>query len=93
MAFTAADYVDSFVLTAGSAVTVTKPADAVFAVFSATGNFYANFNGGTASAPSVSVTDGTASMLNPAAARIAGLTSFSIVAPAAANVVIAWYNE
>lgn len=98
LAWTASDYVDSYVISAGdaNAVAVTVPSGAKYAVFSATGNFYALFKNtatATVSLPVTNVTNGNAAMLNPAAARVDQLTNFSIAVPAACTVVIAWYNE
>ncbi len=98
MIFNPSDYIDSYVVSPGdaNAIAVPIPTGAKYAVFSATGNFYALFKNTSvlvATLPAISVADGTASMLNPAAVSVSGLTNFSIVAPAAVNVVIAWYNE
>lgn len=86
-----ADYVNNYVLAANVAETVTVPSGAQAVSFSANGDFYVNFNGGTAAVPSVDITNGTGSELNPSIRYIAGWSSFSIVAPATTVVVLAYY--
>lgn len=77
----ASSYVDARVLdNLNTAETVTVPAGAKSVVFSTTGNFYANFNGGTAVAPVADVTDGSASEVNPIAVGLFNIATFSIVA-------------
>ncbi|MFL6601827.1 MAG: hypothetical protein ACJ8R9_10895 [Steroidobacteraceae bacterium] len=87
------DYVDSIVAT-GSSQAVTVPANATRVAFAATGNFYVKFsNGGTAAIPGASVTDGTASILNPTSRRLAGLTSFAVIAAAGVVINLSWHNK
>ncbi len=85
------DRIDNLVLASGTAKTVTVPEGAGFAVFSATGTFYARFDGGAAAAPGADITNGTGSEVNPTARSVAGLPAFSVVAPAACVVAVAWY--
>ena len=86
------DTVNASVLAANVAKTVTVPSGAQAVSFSANGDFYVNFNGGTAAVPSVDITNGNGAELNPSTRYIAGLSSFSIVAPAATVVVLSYYS-
>lgn len=86
------DTVNARVLATGVAETVTVPTGATVVSFSGTADFYVNFNGGTAAVPVADITDGTGSELNPTVRYIPGKTSFSIVAPADAVVVMSFYN-
>jgi hypothetical protein len=83
-------YVDNYVLAAGVAQTVTIPSTATFGFFGANGDFYMN-NNGAAAVPSVNITDGTGHDLNPSVRYFGkGQTTFSLIAPAATIVSIAW---
>ena len=85
--------IDNYVLTGGAAATAaTVPTGARVAVFSSTGNFYADFVGGTAATPAVDVTNGTGSELNPVARDVTGITAISLQAPANCVVVIAYFK-
>lgn len=85
----ASEYVNSYLLTAGVARSVTVPAGATRALFSCTTNFYA-VNGGTATAPA-DVTDGTAAELNPAGWVVDGGDVISVLAPADGVLTVAYY--
>jgi hypothetical protein len=85
------DYVNSYVAT-GASQAVTVPAEARYASFAATGNFYVKFvAGGTAAIPAANVTDGTSSTLNPTVRRVEGLASFAIIAAAGVVVQVSFY--
>ncbi|MGB3988659.1 MAG: hypothetical protein WBK67_03160 [Minisyncoccales bacterium] len=84
-------YVDARVLGASSAESHTVPAGATKVVFSSTGDFYANFTT-TAAVPSGDVTDGSASVLNPLARNIYGVTAISLISPAACVVTMEFYK-
>lgn len=84
------DYVNVYSITAGGTATVTVPTGATIASFSATGNFFVNFNGTTASG--AAKTDGTGDELNPTTRLIKPLTSFTMYATAATVVSVAFYN-
>jgi hypothetical protein len=95
---TASRYINARSLAAGTAETETVPTgvtggDAAYVVFSSNSDFYVNWNGGTAAAPSGDTTDGSASELNPTERYIKGIASFSILAPSAATVSMAYYAE
>jgi hypothetical protein len=85
-------YVDAYVLVGGAEATaVTKPTGARVAIFSSTGNFYLSW-AGTAATPAVSITDGTGPELNPVARDVSGDTAWSIQAPDACVVTIAYFT-
>ena len=88
----ACTYVDARVLAASTNETVTVPTGARFVFFSSTGNFYVNFQSGTAAIPSGDVTDGSASILNPAGRYINEITQFGIIAPADTIVTMEFYK-
>jgi hypothetical protein len=76
----------------GTAKTVTVPAGAVRMLFSATGDFYVRCDGSAATIPAATVTNGTASFLNPVEREVNELASFSIIMAAGVIVTIAWYK-
>jgi hypothetical protein len=85
-------YINAYVLAAGVAETVTKPTGARIAIFNSTGNFYVNWLGATAAVPSVDIITGLAPELNPVARDVSGQTTFSIIAPDACIVTIAYFT-
>lgn len=89
------DYVDARVLAASTSKRHTIPAGVTHVLFSADGDFFARFGDGTitATVPAGDVTDGGASMLNPAARRIpAGVTHVALISAAARAVTMEWYG-
>jgi hypothetical protein len=84
-------YINSYVLTASTAKTITPPAGARYCIFSSTGNFLARYDGSAATVPSSDITSGGGSEINPVARCIAGITSFSIISPNTPIVSIAFY--
>lgn len=99
VSFNAPQFVNAIVAT-GAAQAVTIPATSVtdgvpsaLAVLSATGNFYARFDGGSAAVPAANVTDGTASILNPTYLRVWPAMAFSVIATAGTIITIAIYGE
>ena len=87
-----ANHIDNYVLSAGTATAVAVPDGARTAVFSATGVFYARWGGGDAAVPAADVTDGSGSETSPTIRNVIGLTAFSLAAPAACVVAVAWYS-
>lgn len=83
-------YVNSVSLSAGVAESITVPSGAVFAVFSATGDFYANYTT-TATVPG-DVSDGTASELNPSARNVFGLSTISVISSGTPSITVAFYK-
>ena len=89
-ALPAPNYVNAVSLGVATAESVTIPSGAKVAVFSSTGNFYANY-AGTATVPG-DTTDGTASELNPTVRELETGETISVISPAAAVVTVAFYN-
>lgn len=76
-----------------SAESVTVPTGACYVLFSADGNFYANYTT-TATVPGdTAITDATASELNPAMRYIKGVTTISLIAPSATNVTLSFWTD
>lgn len=93
-ALMAPQYVDHRLLvTAGTAETVTVPANGDIVVFQLQddeGIFYARWDGSAAAVPSGDIADGTGAEINPSVRFIpnSASTSFSIVSPIANTLVI-----
>lgn len=92
--------VDSFLLTASTAKTITVPTftnsaagqtPAKKCIINFDSDVWVNW-GTTATIPAGDTTDGTGSELNPTARTLSGVTSFSIISSAAAKGSIAWYR-
>ncbi len=81
-------------LAASTAEAFTVPTGAKYVLFSATGDFYANYTT-TATVPGdTAIADATASELNPAMRYIpAGCTSISVIAPAACVVTASFWKD
>ena len=80
-------------LAASTAESITVPTGARFALFSCSGDFYANYTT-TATVPGDTViADATASELNPAMRFISGITTISIIAPAACVVTLSIWTD
>jgi len=77
------------VLSAGAGETITVPADASYALFSGTDNFYVDET--SAAVPS-SDADTGAPELNPVLRKVSAGDVLGIVAPAAATVIISFYS-
>lgn len=73
-----------------TAESITIPSGAKFAVFSATGDFYAKYNG--TAVVITDVTDGTGSELNPTVRSLLPADTISIISPAACNVTVSFYS-
>lgn len=92
-AFKLSQYVDVISLNGSSAVTVTVPSNADIAIFSCDQpKFYVNINT-TAAAPTGTLTDGTASALNPTFRMVNRGTTFSVFSPTAGYLHIEWYTR
>lgn len=74
-------YTQSRALAAGVAKTITVPTGARFVLFSANSDFYVKGDG-AATVPG-DISDGTAPVLNPAGRELTGVSSLSLIAPAA----------
>lgn len=90
-------HVDNIDLPANTAVTVTVPASAAFALFSAAADFWCR-RGGTAAVPAAgggSVVTGEGSVLNPAARRVpvGNIGTLSLISATAQVISIEWYKR
>lgn len=74
------DYPCAIVLVADAAKVITIPAGAYKILFSCTGNFYARHNA-AAVIPTVDITNGTASTLNPASWTVTPADTVGVIAP------------
>ena len=72
------DYINDYVLAADVHQIITPPADASFMLLNSTGNIWVRY-GGTAVVPSVNITTGLGSELNPTLRYIGGITSIGII--------------
>lgn len=85
------DYVNVYNIGVAGVVSVSVPDGAYVVAFSSTGNFFVNFNGVMASGSSN--TTGTGDELNPTTRNIQGRNNFTIYAPAALTISVAFYGE
>lgn len=83
------NYVDAKNLAAGAAETLAIPADAKYAMFSSTGDFFAAYDA-TATVPG-DTADGSAPELNPTMRYINGRRTISVIAPADCKVTVSYY--
>ena len=81
--------VNSYLLAAGVARSITVPAAATKVLFSCTTNFYA-INNGTASAPA-DVVNGSAAELNPAGWVVEPADVISVIAPTEGVITVSYY--
>lgn len=88
----APDYVQTRVLGAGTAESITVPAGAVYVNFGkpTAVDFFASYSG-TAVVPGADVNDGTSNEQNPTLRRIVGITTISIISAGAAIVTASFY--
>ncbi len=84
------DYVENKNLAGGAAESITVPAGAKFAVFSATADFYVNYSATAAEIADTS--DGSGDEINPAIRNISGVTTISIYSTDANKVSVAFYS-
>jgi hypothetical protein len=87
------DYVQAVLLVANVEQTVTVPAAALdgFVLFSADGQFWARPNA-TAAIPVANITDGTASVLNPASWALDGVATIHLIADAATKISVSFFK-
>lgn len=89
----ATDTVDVRVLTASVAERHTVPSGAAFVLASSAADFYIRWHASLdASIPGADVTDGSGAEYKPGLRNIAGLASFSIIAPGAAVVSLSFFS-
>lgn len=88
------EYVNSVSLAASTAETIPVPADAMYVLFSATCNFYANYST-TATVPG-DVTNGSASELNPSQRRLSlgstRIAAISVISPTTCVITASFYR-
>ena len=87
----ASDTINAVVLAANTAASSIVPAGANLVVFGATGVFYAKI-GGTAAIPSVAITNGSGSDLNPGGYVVSPGDVISFIAPAATVITLSYYR-
>jgi hypothetical protein len=88
-------WTDNIALTAGGGEALyTVPAGAAHVVFSANGDFYANYDL-TASVPSSAILDGSSAELNPVVRRINDVAVIHLISPSggATNVTVKVYQD
>jgi len=90
-AYQPSDTVYALVLLAGVAQEVTVPDNGAIALFNGTGDFWVQYNN-DAEVPVASITDGSASELNPTLRSLSGTTTISVIAEANCKVSIAFFG-
>ena len=78
------------VLVGEVAEVVTVPTGANYVLFSATGDFWANF-GAVAAIPATEVADGTASYLNPGLMALGGATTIGLISESVSIIQMSFY--
>lgn len=87
------DTVDMRVLAANTAERHTIPSGAAFVQAASASDFYIRWHSTLdASIPAADVTDGSGAEYKPGLRNLSGLTSFSIIAPGAAVVSLAFFS-
>ncbi len=85
------EWIDAVVLVANVAQVYTIPTGATRLLFSADNDFYANY-GAAGAVPSIAVTDGSASEMNPELREISGVTTVGLISPYATKLTICAYK-
>lgn len=84
-------YRAAVLLDGAAAKSVTVPVGANVAVFAATGEFWARYDGAAASVPATDVTDGTSPDLCPGVRSVTGLAALSLAAPEPCTVQVSFF--
>lgn len=84
-------YINNIVLGAGSNQNIAVPASGAFVVFSADGDFWAKPNS-AAAVPTVNITNGNGSELNPAAWNLTSITGINLIASSARKISLSFYS-
>jgi hypothetical protein len=87
-----ASYTDAIVLVPNTPIVYSVPTGAVYTLINCTSSVWVRF-GGVAAIPSTNITDGSASVLNPALRAIPGVTSIGFVSSAACICSIDLWNK
>lgn len=85
------DVIYNLVLTADVEKVVTVPTGADIVLFGTTANFYCKMNA-TAEVPTIDVTDGSGSELNPSSRQIAGVSTIHLISASNCIITLAFYN-
>ena len=87
-------YVTNHVLAAATRESITVPAGAKVAIFSATADFFAKADDGSSNVavPGSDVTDGTGQELNPTVWDVENVDTIGIIASATPTLSICWYG-
>ena len=85
-------YVNTYLLTASAAKTITIPTGSRYVIFASTADIWVRIGTGTAAIPAGDTNDGTGSALNPICRWIEGETQMSIISAYAAKISISYYE-
>ena len=86
------DHSNTLILTAGVANSITVPDGYYLAFFTTDTDFWATI-GGTASIPTVDITDGTSPELNPVLRRVSPGDVISVISATDAKVQVSFYKD
>jgi len=87
-----ATYTDAVVLTANTPIVYSVPTGGVYALINCTGDVWVKF-GAAAAIPTVNITDGSASVLNPLLRALGGATTIGFVSPVNCSCSIDIWNK
>ncbi|MBW2342497.1 MAG: hypothetical protein JRF53_00530 [Deltaproteobacteria bacterium] len=85
-------YVNTYLLTASAAKTITIPTGSRYVIFASTADIWVRIGTGTAAIPAGDTNNGTGSELNPICRWIEGETQMSVISAYAAKVSITYYE-
>ena len=85
-------YVNSYLLTASTAKTITIPSGARYVIFASTADIWVRVGSGTAVVPVGDTNNGTGSELNPVCRWVEGETQMSVISAYAAKISITYYK-
>lgn len=91
-AFKPSTNINARVLAASTAETITFPTGCSFVYFASDGDFYARWDGSTATIAAADITDGTASEINPTTRYVVGFSTVSVIAPVATVITYVCYK-
>jgi len=84
-------YINNYVLVANDANAIAVPTDARFVLFNADSDIWVKI-GGVAEIPTINVTDGTGSELNPAIRYLDTATTIGIISESATKLSLMFYK-
>ena len=85
-------YINSYLLTASTAKTISIPSGSRYVIFASTSDIWVRIGAGTAAVPVGDTNNGTGSELNPICRWIEGETQMSVVSAYAAKISITYYK-